>query len=278
MTAARPDVSVVIVSYNAMEWLPSCLAAVEAAHRPGLTVETVVVDNNSSALHLSSFQMERYLDAADAALAVAVANGPQPPVIKKRYSMKDERHVKVTTERVFLPLDDALVFFSSSAWQGVTVGQFYPPDRGRYRFRVSASGYQSNGTRRRQDSAEQADRFESRIFAPLFGAFSRAFDEYFRNSQPVLGLVGLAFDMRSLDLVRARVNPQLKAFTHLQAQRRTGRNRESAGRFINQYDRHLGAVDQNDGPVMARLDLKPPHLSPFTGTQTGWPGLMATRS
>lgn len=100
-------------------------------------------DNNAEALHVSSFLMERYLDAADAALNMAIANSPQPPVIKKRLSCKDERHVKHTTERVFRHLDDALVFFSSSPWQGVTLGQFYPPDRGTYRFRISAYGFQS---------------------------------------------------------------------------------------------------------------------------------------
>ena len=101
-------------------------------------------DNSGAALHTSSFLMERYLEAADAALNVAIANGPQPPTIKKRLSCKDERHVKTTTEKVFLSRDNALVFFSSSQWQGVTVTQFYPPDRGKYRFRISAYGYQSS--------------------------------------------------------------------------------------------------------------------------------------
>ena len=37
-------------------------------------------DNVGEALHTSSFLMERYLEAADTALAVAIANGPQPPI------------------------------------------------------------------------------------------------------------------------------------------------------------------------------------------------------
>ncbi|MGL4549990.1 MAG: DUF1592 domain-containing protein, partial [Gemmataceae bacterium] len=102
-------------------------------------------DNVGEALHTSSFLMERYLEAADAALAVAVANGPPPTLIKKRYPMKDERHIKLTTERVFLPRGDGVVFFSSSAWQAVTLWNFYPPDAGRYRFRISAAGHQSGG-------------------------------------------------------------------------------------------------------------------------------------
>jgi mono/diheme cytochrome c family protein len=103
-------------------------------------------DNVSEALHTSSFLMEKYLEAADKALSVAIANGPQPSRIKKRYSLKDSHQVKSTTERVFRKFDDdTVVMFSSSAWQAVNLHQFYPPDRGKYRFRISASGFQSDG-------------------------------------------------------------------------------------------------------------------------------------
>jgi hypothetical protein len=101
-------------------------------------------DNIGEAMHVSSFLMEKYLEAANAALGFAIANGPQPPLIKKRYSLKDQHHVKVTTERVFRIQDDTVVLFSSSAWQAVHLYQFYPPDRGRYRFRISASAIQSS--------------------------------------------------------------------------------------------------------------------------------------
>lgn len=102
-------------------------------------------DNVGEALHISSFLMDRYLDAADRALNVAIANLPQPPLVKKRYSLKDERLVKTTTEKVYLDRDDSLVMFSSSPWNAITVGQFYPSDRGRYRIRISAFGHQSDG-------------------------------------------------------------------------------------------------------------------------------------
>lgn len=100
-------------------------------------------DNVGEALHVSSFLLEKYLEVAEKALNVAIANGPQPPVIKKRYSLKDQHQVKSTTEKVFLKLDDTVVMFSSSAWQAVNLYQFYPPDGGKYRFRISAYGYQS---------------------------------------------------------------------------------------------------------------------------------------
>ncbi len=103
-------------------------------------------DNVGDALHVSSFLLERYLEAADVALNLAIANRPQPPVIKKRYSLQETHHVKSTDERVFRKSEDGgVVLFSSSAWQGVVLSPFYPPDRGKYRFRISASAVQSAG-------------------------------------------------------------------------------------------------------------------------------------
>jgi mono/diheme cytochrome c family protein len=102
-------------------------------------------DNSGAALHVSSFLMEKYLEAADTALGLAIANGPRPAVSAKRYSLKDQHQVKTTTESVYRTQGDTVTLFSSSAWNAVHVYQFYPPDRGRYRFRVSASAVQSSG-------------------------------------------------------------------------------------------------------------------------------------
>lgn len=102
-------------------------------------------DNVGQALHVSSFLMEKYLEAADLALSVAIINGPKPELIKKRYSLKETHHVRTTQERVFRKSDDSdrVVMFSSSAWNAVSLTGFYPPDRGQYRFRISASAIQS---------------------------------------------------------------------------------------------------------------------------------------
>jgi hypothetical protein len=102
-------------------------------------------DTSGDAHHVSQFLMESYLEAADKALNFAIANNPKPPLVKKRYSLTVERYVKTTTESVFLKRDDELVMFSSSNWNAITVGQFYPPDRGRYRIRISAQAIQSGG-------------------------------------------------------------------------------------------------------------------------------------
>ncbi len=104
-------------------------------------------DNVGEALHISSFLLERYLETASIALDRAIANQPQPPIIKKRYSLKETHQVKSTTENVFRKSDDEdrVVMFSSSRWQAATLSPFYPPDPGTYRFRISASAIQNSG-------------------------------------------------------------------------------------------------------------------------------------
>jgi len=102
-------------------------------------------DNNGSALHLSSFAMERYLEAAGAALNVAIANRPAPAVQKKRYSLKDQHAVLTYKSDFYRVIGDTVVCFMSTHDTAVWISQFYPRDRGHYRVRLSASGFQSNG-------------------------------------------------------------------------------------------------------------------------------------
>lgn len=102
-------------------------------------------DNSAEALHVSSFLMASYLEAADHVLDLAIANGPRPPAIDRRYSIKDERTVKATGS-VYRHLDDGVAIFSSwvSANIQVTLWQFDSRQRGRYRFRISAYGLQTD--------------------------------------------------------------------------------------------------------------------------------------
>jgi cytochrome c553 len=103
-------------------------------------------DNVADALHVSTFLMDKYLEGAEKSLNSAIANGKQPALIKKRYSLKETHQVKVASESVFRHLEDGTVVnFTSVPWQSVSLSPFYPPDRGRYRFRISTSGYQSAG-------------------------------------------------------------------------------------------------------------------------------------
>lgn len=105
-------------------------------------------DNAAAAHHTSSFLMEKYLEAADLALSMAIANRPKAPVsTTRRYSLKDGHPVRGTTENVYRFLDDGeVVCFCSSEWHTVGATQFYPQESGVYRFRISASSVQSHGS------------------------------------------------------------------------------------------------------------------------------------
>ena len=104
-------------------------------------------DNVGAANHTSSFLMEKYLEAADTALNLAIANRPKPPAFddetlehQGRTPGQGERR-----ERLSLPGRRRVVCFCSSEWHSVGATQFYPPEGGNYRFRISASAYQSDG-------------------------------------------------------------------------------------------------------------------------------------
>ncbi|WP_425617568.1 DUF1592 domain-containing protein [Anatilimnocola sp. NA78] len=102
-------------------------------------------DNVGEALHTSSFLLDRYLEAAETALNQAISNRPKPPpLVKTRYNLQESHQVKNTTEKVFRKREDgSVVLFCSSLWQSVGVSKFYPSERGKYRFRISASAIQN---------------------------------------------------------------------------------------------------------------------------------------
>ncbi|MBI5758066.1 MAG: DUF1592 domain-containing protein [Planctomycetales bacterium] len=101
-------------------------------------------DNSAEALHMSAYLMENYLEAAERVLDAAIASEPRPPTIKKRYDIKDERTVKPMGS-VYRHVDDGVAIFSSwvSANIQVTMWNFQTRGRGRYRFRLSGYGFQT---------------------------------------------------------------------------------------------------------------------------------------
>jgi len=103
-------------------------------------------DNSADALHTSSYLMHNYLDAADRVLDEAIANKPRPWQLNKRFDIKDEKTVKPTGS-VYRHLDDGVAIFASweSANIRVTMWNFRSHVRGKYRFRISGYGYQSEG-------------------------------------------------------------------------------------------------------------------------------------
>src|SRR4051812_32910522 len=102
-------------------------------------------DNSAEAMHASSYLMQNYLEAADRVLDAAIANAPRPTTIKKVYDIREERSVKPTGS-VYRHTDDGVAIFSSwvSANIQVTLWNFRTRERGKYRFRISGYGYQSD--------------------------------------------------------------------------------------------------------------------------------------
>jgi mono/diheme cytochrome c family protein len=102
-------------------------------------------DNVGDALHSSSFLMERYLEAADLALNAAIANGPRPPGVQRRFLLKDAG-LKLKGD-VYRALDDAVAIFCS--WESANVQVCFwslkTPMPGRYRIRISGYGVQTGG-------------------------------------------------------------------------------------------------------------------------------------
>ena len=106
---------------------------------------TTGFDNSAEGLHTSSYLMRSYLDAADRVLEEAIANKPQPWKLSKKFDIKEEKSVKATGS-VYRHTDDGVAIFSSwvSANIRVTLFNFRSHVRGKYRFRISGYGFQSN--------------------------------------------------------------------------------------------------------------------------------------
>ncbi len=111
-----------------------------------LDTSTNGFDNNAELLHTSSFLIRNYLDAADRVLDEAIANEPEPWIQKKRFDIREEKTVKATGS-VYRHTDDGVAIFATweSANIRVTMWNFRSHVRGKYRFRISGYGFQSEG-------------------------------------------------------------------------------------------------------------------------------------
>jgi hypothetical protein len=100
-------------------------------------------DNVATALHLSSYALMRYLEAADKALVAAIANRAAPPQTKKKLSLKDAHPVK-SSKDAYRVTDEGVACFTSVNWHRVHL-PWSPQVRGLYRYRITASAIQSGG-------------------------------------------------------------------------------------------------------------------------------------
>ncbi|MBL9133989.1 MAG: DUF1592 domain-containing protein [Verrucomicrobiaceae bacterium] len=122
------------------------LLGTAAKLQPMLPLDTSAngFDNVGDALHTSSFLMDQYLIATEAALDQAITNRPKPPKLEqKRVGLQEAYQVRNNSEKVFRKEEQRVVMFSSSQWVAATL--FYMAERGMYRFRMSVSAVQSGG-------------------------------------------------------------------------------------------------------------------------------------
>ncbi len=100
-------------------------------------------DNIGAALDVSSVLMERYLEAADAALDAAMPRALRIEPTTLRYSyLEDDNLLKQLGDKTVLKCDDGVVMFSSG-YMPTTVRKFRAPADGIYRVRASIYAYQS---------------------------------------------------------------------------------------------------------------------------------------
>jgi len=122
------------------------LLAVDVELKDLLLPDTSITgfDNSAETMHVSSYLMQSYLSAAERVIDAAIASGPKPNIRQRRFDIKDERTVK-STGSVYRHIDDGVAIFSSwvSANIQVTLWQFQSRERGKYRFRISGYGYQT---------------------------------------------------------------------------------------------------------------------------------------
>ena len=102
-------------------------------------------DNDAESLHTSTYLLENYLAAADRALDAAIANGPRPPTAKVRLDIRDSTSVRPTGS-VYRHVDDGVAIFATSVAANiqVTLWRFMSRHDGKYRFRISGYGYQTD--------------------------------------------------------------------------------------------------------------------------------------
>lgn len=131
------------------------LAALLPADTPTHGFDTV-----AEGLRLSMLQIEKYLEAADAALDAAIDFSPEPDHGTKRYFFKDEKNVRTNLDKpidspaedksgrghkhLFRQLDDAVVYFNEG-YPAAELRQFSSKAAGLYKIRISGYGYQSDG-------------------------------------------------------------------------------------------------------------------------------------
>jgi hypothetical protein len=100
-------------------------------------------DKVSSALTLSPVQVEKYLEAADVALDAAIGVGQKPQFVQQRFAATNL--LANWDGKSHRPLPDGGIALFNSGYSPTELRKFRAPAPGRYRVRISANGFQTDG-------------------------------------------------------------------------------------------------------------------------------------
>ncbi|KAF0179812.1 MAG: hypothetical protein FD161_1154 [Limisphaerales bacterium] len=100
-------------------------------------------DKVSSALTLSPVQVEKYLEAADVALDAAVGVGQKPAFVQQRFAATNL--LAGWDGKSHRPMPDGGIALFNSGYSPTELRRFRAPAPGRYRVRISANGFQTDG-------------------------------------------------------------------------------------------------------------------------------------
>lgn len=99
-------------------------------------------DTVGEALRVSDVQMQRYLEAADRALKVALHATGRPETRTNRFSLDAERNQVHFGKSWLKRPDGAVVIFTSDAFPSTQIPDYAAPVHGQYRVRITGYGYQ----------------------------------------------------------------------------------------------------------------------------------------
>ncbi len=115
-------------------------------------------DNIGEALSISGIQMQRYMEAAELALDVALHHAEQPESTIEKFVMDAGRNAEFVGKHWLKRPDGSVVVFNDGGFPGTRIPSLRVTHRGNYKLRVSGYGYQID---------------ERVIFAVIAGNFDR---------------------------------------------------------------------------------------------------------
>jgi hypothetical protein len=104
-------------------------------------------DNNAEALRLSPILLEKYLEAAEAALDAAIVNEARPETVRQKFRYQHKERPAGGTWDILVKDDFEVFFLGTEAHDRLdcyALQSFRAPLAGRYRIRISAFAYQSD--------------------------------------------------------------------------------------------------------------------------------------